>query len=167
MGGFVFDTCVVVDLHDAGLLHVAAHNLTPAYVGELASAEPRELAPYRWELERCGVRVGGLPGSALARIAHIRLEHPGLSAFDVEAALVAERRAAVLLTNERQLRSLAGALCVETHGSLWVLRGLADRAVIDPPRALEALDALRRANVRLPVVECERLRADLQHRLGS
>ncbi len=166
MGGFVFDTCVVVDLHDAGLLHVAAHNLTPAYVGELARSEPRELAPYRDELERYGVRVGSLPGPALARSAGIRRERPGLSAFDVEAALVAERRAAVLLTNERQLRSLAEALRVKAHGSLWVLRRLADRAVIDPPRALEALDALRRANVRLPVAECERLRADLRHRLG-
>lgn len=166
MGGFVFDTCVVVDLHDAGLLHVAAHNLRPAYVGELASAEPRELAPYREGLRRYGVRVGGLPGSALARIASIRLEHPGLSAFDVEAALVAERRAAMLLTSERQLRSLAGALRVEVHGSLWVLRTLADRAMIDPPRALEALSALRRANVRLPDAECERLLADLRRRLG-
>ena len=166
MGGFVFDTCVVVDLHDAGLLHVAAHNLTPAYAGELASAEPRELAPYREELERCGARVCGLPGVALARVGDIRRERPGLSAFDVEAALVAERRAAVLLTNERQLRSLAEALRVETHGSLWVLRTLADRAVIDPPRALRALDAMRRANVRLPAAECDRLLADLQHRLG-
>ena len=166
MGGFVFDTCVVVDLRDAGLLHVAAHNLTPAYVGALVSAEPRELAPYREELERCGARVCGLPGAALARIASIRLERPGLSVFDVEAALVAERRAAVLLTNERQLRSLAGALRVDAHGSLWVLRTLADRAVIDPPRALQALDAMRRANVRLPGAECDRLLADLRHRLG-
>jgi len=166
VGGFVFDTCVVVDLRDAGLLHVAAHNLIPAYVGELVSAEPRELAPYREELERCGARVCGLPGPALARIASVRLERPGLSVFDVEAALVAERRVAALLTNERQLRSLAGALSIETHGSLWVLRTLTDHAVIDPQRALQALDAMRRANVRLPAGECDRLLTDLRHRLG-
>ena len=72
MGGFVFDTCVVVDLCDAGLLHVAAHNLMPAYVGQLASAEPREVAPYREELERYGLRVVSLPGAALARISTLR-----------------------------------------------------------------------------------------------
>jgi len=77
VGGFVFDTCVVVDLRDAGLLHVAAHDLTPAYVGGLASSEPRELAPHREDLKRCGARVGSLPGAALARVGDIRRERPG------------------------------------------------------------------------------------------
>jgi hypothetical protein len=167
VSGFVFDTCVVLDLHDAGLLHVAAHNLTPAHAGRLALAEPNELAPYQRDLERYGVRVANLTGPAIAAMGDIRRMHPGLSAFDVEAALVAQKRAAVLLTNERPLRRLAKDLDVEAHGSLWVLRTLADRAVIDPPRAVEALSALRRANARLPVAECERLRADLERRLRS
>ena len=80
----------------------------------------------------------------------------------MEAALVAERHRAVLLTNERQLRSLARALRVEVHGSLWVLRALVNRAVIASPRALEALSALRCSNARLPDAECERLLADLE-----
>ena len=164
MGGHVFDTCVVLDLRAAGVLHVAAHNLSRPAVGYLAAHEGNELAAYRDELVRYGVRVCTLPGAGTLRIPAIRSARPALSAFDIEAALVAETRRAVLLTSERPLRNLAADLGIAVHGSLWVIRTLVEQGFIDPPAGLVALSALCDANPRLPQAECVRLGRDLKRR---
>ena len=167
MGGHVLDTCVVIDLKAAGLLHVAARNLARPVVGFLAAHEINELGSHREELRRYGVHVDGLPGAAMARISAVRAERPALSIYDVEAALVAEARHAVLLTNESSLRRLAADLDLPVHGSLWVIRTLVDRTIVDPPGGLSALTRLCQANRRLPAGECHRLRAELQWRAAS
>ena len=167
MGGHVLDTCVVIDLKAVGLLHVAAHNLARPAVGYLAAHDSNELASHLEELRRYGVRVHELPGAAMARISAVRAQRPALSIYDIEAALVAETRHAVLLTNESSLRGLAGDLDVPVHGSLWVIRTLVDRTIVDPPGGLSALDRLCEANRRLPAGECHRLRVELQRRVAS
>lgn len=50
MGGHVVDTCVVIDLKAAGLLHVAAHSLARPAVGYLAARDGNELASHVEEL---------------------------------------------------------------------------------------------------------------------
>ena len=162
MGGHVFDTCVVLDLLAAGVLHVAAHNLSRPGIGHLAAHEDNELARYRDQLVRYGVRVCALSGAGTQRISQIRSARPALSTFDVEAALIAESRHAVLLTNERLLRKLAADLGTTAHGSLWVIRTLVDRGFIDPPAGLTALSAMREADSRLPEAECTRLRREME-----
>jgi len=47
VGGHVFDTCVVLDLLAAGVLHVVAHNLSRPGIGHLSAHDDNELAPYR------------------------------------------------------------------------------------------------------------------------
>lgn len=73
MGGHVLDTCVVIDLKAAGLLHLAAHNLAKPAVGFFAAHEVNELASHLEELRRFGVRVHELPGAKAGSYARHQL----------------------------------------------------------------------------------------------
>lgn len=65
MAGYVLDTCVVIDLHVAEILHIACSGLEGVLVGAFAAGEENEMRDYRAELERYGCTLGNLTSSEI------------------------------------------------------------------------------------------------------
>jgi hypothetical protein len=84
---------------------------------------------------------------------------PALSIADTSVAVLAKREGAVLLTNDRRLRTHCQSERIEVRGGLWVLDELLRRDVIAPPQALVALEAMVQGGARLPDHEVEVRRA--------
>ena len=154
----MFDTVVVRDLSSAGLLAAACYALAAPSCGAQAVAAATELASDREHLERYGVLILALDEAMTLTAAEVLAEHHGLSRFDIEALLLAERARARLLTNERLLTQLARLRGVEAHGSLWVVQMLWERRVIDPAAGLQAILAMIERGSRLPQEQVGRLR---------
>lgn len=83
-----------------------------------------------------GLKVMDLPGETVLRARQIAKDLPHLSIHDGFAFALAESfKDCILLTGDRRLRNLAIDQDIETHGLLWVIDELHDRA-ISPARVL-------------------------------
>lgn len=62
-----------------------------------------------------------------------------------------------LLTGDRKLRIEAENQGVEVHGSIWVIRRLLEKGLIDKPKGIKLLASLKEVNSSLPFEEIDKL----------
>jgi predicted nucleic acid-binding protein len=158
MPGHVLDACFVEDLRVAGLLAASCTNLEQPMVGGFAASADTELASRVAELVRYGVRVRHLTSLELSQHELIQVHCRALSVADAEALLIARAEEAVLLTGDGQLRKAALDAGVDVRGVIGELKRLVAAVIIDPPRALVALEAIVASGSRLPHDEVEAAR---------
>ena len=150
MPGHVLDACFVEDLRTADLLATSCMNLEQPMVGGFAASAGTELASRVAELVRCGVRIRYLEPAEVRGHLSLQADHSALSFADAEALVIAQAEKAVLLTGDGSLRKAAHEAGIEVRGVIGELKGLVVRAIIDPPRALSALDSIVASGSRLP-----------------
>lgn len=116
----VSDTSVVIDLERGGLLDSLFGLRLEFAVPDLLFR--RELGgPLGDQLIALGLRVEELTDQELRRATTINRAQARLSLPDAFAYTLAESRGWPLLTGDGDLRALAIAAGIETHGVLWVL----------------------------------------------
>ena len=157
----IHDTCVLVDLAQSGLLEfffrLGIRSMTTrAVVEEIQHESQRRLVEKFWGRE---IQVCSLEGALLVESIQLLDRIPALSIADTSVAVLAKREGAVLLTNDRRLRTHCQSERIEVRGGLWVLDELLRRDVIDPQKALVALDAMLEGGARLPNNEVQLRRA--------
>lgn len=62
-----------------------------------------------------------------------------------------------LLTGDRKLRIEAENQGVEVHGSIWVIRSLVEKGLIDKTKGIKLLGLLKEVNSSLPFEEIDKL----------
>ena len=150
MPGHVLDACFIEDLRTADLLATSCMNLEQPMVGGFAASAGTELASRIAELKRCRVRIRYLEPAEVGEQLALQVNHHALSFADAEALVIAQAEKAVLLTGDGSLRKAAHEAGIEVRGVIGELKGLVVRAIIDPPRALSALDSIVASGSRLP-----------------
>jgi predicted nucleic acid-binding protein len=94
----------------------------------------------------------------LFRIQDYKASYQPLSIQDCSCLLLAENLSAVLLTDEKKLKTIATASHgIQVHGILWVFEQLVAKKVITKHKAHVGLSRLITINNRLPKSECGRL----------
>jgi predicted nucleic acid-binding protein len=150
MPGHVLDACFVEDFCTAGLLAASCTNLEQPMAGGFAASAATELAWRMADLARYGVRVRYLTSSELLQHETMQVHHRALSVADAEALVIARADSAVLLTGDGSLRKAALDAGVDVRGVIGELKRLVTAVIIDPPRALSALESIVDSGSRLP-----------------
>lgn len=151
---YVLDTCVCLDLY-CGQMIASAMRLPLNYlIPDLVWVEisrPEEASQF------AVIPIRSLSGSQVSRVYALRQDKRcrRLTIGDVAAFVMAEDLGAVLLTNDRDLRTLADEEGVVCHGTLWLLDMLVSSRVIDPGQAAESLERIVKEGSWLPKKECD------------
>jgi predicted nucleic acid-binding protein len=137
----VNDASCLIDLCKAGLLHLVVQLpyrlIIPLPVRE---SELLRLSAEDWAMLDAGVVVYDLPPEQVAEAMQLRQSHAGLSANDCFCLVAARHHEpAILLTGDRQLRTVAAFDGRRVHGVLWVIDELHRCALCNKQPLLEAL----------------------------
>ena len=154
MRNVVSDSSCIIDIRKASLLNtfllLPYEFLIPntLFDDELLSFTGAE----KEALVRGGLRIMDLPGASVLRARAIARQMPSLSIHDAFAFALAESHpGCILLTADRQLRSLAAQHNLEVHGILWVIDEINRCHLADATTLIGALRALSMdPTVRLP-----------------
>ncbi len=108
-------------------------------------------------VDRGELIIEAINEEAMAEIARMKVEVPGLSVEDISVLLLSLQTEAVLLSGDGLLRRQAEFRGVEVHGMLWMIDTLIDRGSISPLAAADRLEKLLRSGVSwLPIEECKK-----------
>lgn len=150
----VSDSSCLIDLRKASLLdaflRLPYEVLIPnaLFEDELLSFTTAQ----KQALVRGGLKVVDLAGDRVLRAQELIRERPRLSVHDGFAFALAEiHRGCILLTGDRDLRTLADDHAIEVHGLLWVVDEIYRNRLRGAAALVEALQVLQRdPAVRLP-----------------
>lgn len=101
-----------------------------------------------------GLSVISLDGADILELQQLKLELRNPSLADLSCYYVAKRDGSTLLSGDKKLREAAQAANIEVFGVLWVLDRLVEHKILSSPDAADALEAILKANGRLPANEC-------------
>lgn len=86
-------------------------------------------------------------------------DNTGMSETDMSVIYLAIREEAMVLSNDRLVRTSAKVRQLEMHGTLWIMDQLVNEALLNPNVAADRLEALMRRTGKeqryLPRLECE------------
>jgi predicted nucleic acid-binding protein len=158
----VNDASCLIDLRKAGLLHLVVQLPYRLIIPlPVRASELLQFSVAEWAILDAGVDVHDLPPEQVAEAMRLRQSHAGLSANDCFCLVTTRHHEpAILLTGDRQLRTVATADGRRVHGVLWVIDELQRCALCDDALLLEALGIWQAdLTVRLPAAEVvERIR---------
>ena len=103
----------------------------------------------------------------LRRVEELQQSQARLSFADCSVVVLAERYAAMILTNDLRMRKVSEGKGLTCHGTIWIVRQLVQQNAVGAERALRALYLLVDINPRLPRAECNRLLQELQRASGG
>ena len=150
----VVDTNIVIDLYVGGLIETFFQLPIELAAPDVIIAEMVE--PEGTTLVGYGLGSCELSGDQVMMVMHLRARHTTVSTNDLFALVLAEIKAATLLTGDGNLRRLANRRGLIVHGTLWVLDEMVRTGLIDGRRAAEALEQIMTCGSRLPESECRR-----------
>lgn len=101
-----------------------------------------------------GLSVISLDSAGILELQQLKLELRNPSLADLSCYYVAKRDGSTLLSGDRKLREAAQAANIEVFGVLWLLDRLIEYQILPAPNAADALEAILKANGRLPANEC-------------
>jgi predicted nucleic acid-binding protein len=140
------DTCCLIDLRKAGLLHASlllpfvfqiADTLVDSEFLDFTKAEIEDLIAR-------GLSVVELPSEGLGRALTYRSAYPNLSFNDCASmALAASQAGSILLTGDQNLRKRACDMGIEVHGVLWMCDQLQANDKVTYQSLLEGLVTLQ------------------------
>lgn len=164
----VLDNSVLSDLHFADLLRPLGALTFRTIIPDAVYDEHTRIEGAVLALETLGdwnlaVQTTGPHG--VSRVAQLVSAYPALSTADLFALVLAQEGQALLLTGDKNLKSVAEHEGVRTHGVLWVLDELVRSALLDPATAGAKLTLIVVNNPRLPQGECHRRLAWWQERV--
>ncbi|MDX2285918.1 MAG: hypothetical protein NW241_17245 [Bacteroidia bacterium] len=162
----IADTNVLIDLCSCGALgsflgldwEVCTTDLV---VNEITS--PSQQALLAPEIQAGRLAVLELSGDEIAEAVAMPTSKNLKRITDKTLLLKASAMACCLLTGDRDLRLEAESRNIEVHGSLWVLRQLLDAAGLSRENLQRMLEMLEIYNPRLPSMEIQKLRHDIEH----
>ena len=155
----VLDNSVLSDLHFGDLLRLLGALAFRTIVPDAVYDEHTRIGGAALTVETLGawgLEVRGTGPDGVSRVAELVRDNPSLSTPDHFALVTAEECEGLLLTGDRNLRSLAERLGVQTHGVLWVFDELVNSALLDPATAITRLTMVMASNPRLPASECHK-----------
>jgi len=151
MSRCVLDTCVCLDLSNAGLLKVA---LKLPYRFELPDIIAEELTyPAGDHLVDLGYTTISMPDVNL--INTLKSSYPKPSTNDLFALACAKQHHGILLTGDAALRSAAESEGVEVHGVLWIFDELVSEDILTPTDAAISLERVIEGGSWLPRHDCQ------------
>ena len=141
----VSDTSCVIDLLKAGLLNDLLHLPytvvipQPLFDDEILSVTDS----YKEELLSLGLEVHEVDGNGVKRASAYYNQHRALQIHDCFALILAEDiDDSILLTGDRNLRTVATNLGIEVHGVLWATDQLEVHSIVSIQQLHEALNTL-------------------------
>jgi predicted nucleic acid-binding protein len=141
----VSDTSCLIDLRKGGLLTTALELPFQFMVPlPLIAAELHDFTESDWvDLRERGLQVIDLDAAQVQRAIALKVQFPGLSAYDCfSLELTRSTPRATLLTGDQQLRRRASALGVEVHGILWLCDHIERTSGLALEDLADALDRL-------------------------
>lgn len=150
----ITDTNIWIDLDNAGILadvfRLPYQFLTP----DLAKGE---MIQPPWEaLEKKGLVLQEMDADQMAELVRLRSLHRHLSVMDLASFLLAKSLAAVLLTGDSRLMTLATTNGLSVHGALWLLDEMTRLQILANRQAAVALERMLEMGARLPRDECRK-----------
>jgi rRNA-processing protein FCF1 len=154
------DANILIDLVKTGLLdHLFALKLrfatTNIILFELNEEQQAELGPY---IHSGKLSVIEISDEEMMEIMRLSAEDRLLSEQDCSALYYAIREEAILLTGDKRLRTKAETKGVATRGILWVINQMVEERILTGTQACRYLDELIKANKRLPMEDCLKLK---------
>lgn len=161
LSAYVTDTNLWIDLHCGGLVSFVLESMSDLRVTDIALHE-LEREPSGNHLIDCGLTVLELEGPQIAELFALRGAYPGLSTEDLSALVAAKSMSAVLITGDKNLRTLAETMGVSVHGTLWVLEHLVEEHNLPSAVALDALAVMIAEGARFPAESVAALKRRLK-----
>lgn len=151
------DANILIDLLKTGLF---AHCLALDYqfvttdlvFNELYDSQQAEIQPH---IDSGKFVIITIADIELIEIQLISLQDKKLSEQDWSCFYYAEKKAAILLSGDNRLKTMAESKGVEAHGIIWLIDKIRDCRILADSHCCEALRELIRINKRLPIIECE------------
>ena len=106
------------------------------------------------QLVALGLSVVSLDSNGIRELQQLKLELRNPSLADLSCYYVAKRDGSTLLSGDRKLREAAQAANIEVFGTLWMLDRLVEHQILAAEDAAASLEAIIKANGRLPANEC-------------
>ncbi len=142
---------LTVQLVDATLRLPYTMHTTPFVLEELYPSQQAILAPF---IEQGILHVEEIDGAGVLEIAELFDKHKALSFTDCSVCLCARNKAAILLTGDQALRTIAESYGISVRGMLWIFDELIRAKLLAPSDAAEKLTFLLQQGRRLPKQEC-------------
>ena len=149
----VVDANILIDLDISGLLK-AKYRL--GNVWRIADITFENLLDKRkLSVKKFSVKIESLPGTLVKKVYDYHAKNPRISHDDLTALVLARDKNLLLLTGDKDLRSLAEDEGIVVHGTLWLLDLLIREGVLKQDMAAKALRNMLENNRRLPRWEVE------------
>lgn len=151
------DANILIDLVKTGLFaHCLALDFlfitTDLVFNELYDYQQAEIQPH---IDSGKFIVIKITDSELVEIQLISLKDRKLSEQDWSCLYYAEKKAAILLSGDNRLKTMAESKGLEAHGIIWLMDKIRECSILPVSDCCEALRELMRINKRLPIIECE------------
>lgn len=158
----ISDANILIDMETGGLLRLMFrldYRITVPDV--LFEVELREHHP---GLVRLGLHRMELTGESVRYVETLASDPraKGVGRYDLFALALARQENCLLLTGDTLMRTLAEDEGREVHGTLWLVEQMVNAGVIQPKRARQAYEAMRKAGRRLPWEEVEEQLQDFE-----
>jgi predicted nucleic acid-binding protein len=157
----VQDASVLIDLAATDLLEawfsLGIVTLTSSFVWREVNrrSQKAKLRPFA---RNDRIQVVDMSAEVLSEIVRLKLDLPAkLSLNDASVLHLAMKRAAILLTGDRNLRTAAESRAVKVCGLPALLDFMVQEDALPPATAIRKLELICRLNPRLPLQECSTL----------
>ncbi len=151
----ISDTSVLIDI-ECGELTTAMFSLPMKFaVPDILFSE--ELAERHGNLLQLGLISKPMNGALIEEAYALHQKYIKPSVNDMLALTLAKYENSHLLTSDKALREAATELCVETHGTIWLVKQLLLNNKISTDNARDGFELMKKSGSRLPWNEAEKI----------
>lgn len=122
-----------------------------------------ELQDQHKHLLNFGLMVKSMDDFLITEAYRLRQENPRLSLNDLLALVLARNTHGLLLTGDKELRTLAQNLAIEVHGTIWLANEITKHTGIHYETMCVAFDKMKNSGSRLPWSDVDRLLKALEN----
>ncbi len=155
----VFDSSTIIHLFKGRIIQEAFQLSMKMIAPDVIVAEVELGEPTSSELIRFGLQPTELSGNDVAEVMRLRASSDvsrKVSTNDLFAFVLASLKDAVLVTGDKNLRTLAEEHGIRVHGTLWIMDELVRQEIISKAKAVTSLQVMLQSNCFLPKGECSR-----------
>ena len=151
----ISDASVLIDIEDGGLTSVMFSLSWKFAVPDVLFEE--ELSQQHSHLTQMGLESKSMSGELIAEAYALHQQYARPSVNDMLALTLAKAEGCQLLTADQALRNAAKELCVEVHGTIWLVEQmlLYHKIMVDIARA--SFQKMKESGSHLPWVEVDKM----------